>query len=264
MKKIAFINHKGGCGKTTTLFHIAGELASRGNKVLIIDTDKQCDTSNLFLAEEESNYDPTNAKTIIDYIEGNGLNLNTVIYKNYIRVGNKKPEYKGIDVLTADPRLENQDLVKDLRRKVNVKEYFNFENMNYGYDYVLIDCPPSNKAVEDMVLEDIANAVIIPMTCDINAVRGYGALLDVIELARTKNKELKTLGVFLSMFTEQKKKHREYKELLKQSDTFIDVQIPYSADVVTATEERGQPMPYYHKCKAKEPFTRLVDIIERG
>lgn len=264
MKKIAFINHKGGCGKTTTLFHVAGELASRGHKVLVIDTDKQCDTTNLFLAEDESNYDPDNAKTIIDYIEGNGLDLNMMVYKNYIRIGNKKPEYKGIDVLTADPRLENQDLVKDLRNSVDIKNYFDIEEMSYGYDYVLIDCPPSNKAVEEMVLEDIATHVITPMTCDTNAVRGYGELLNVINGARTKNPELKMLGVFLSMFTEQKKKHREYREALKQTGTFIDVQIPFSSDVVTAVEDRGQPMCYYHKSKAREPFAQLVDVIEKG
>lgn len=264
MKKIAFINHKGGCGKTTTLFHVAGELANRGYKVLVIDTDKQCDTSNLLLAEDESNYEQGSAKTIIDYIEGNGLNLNTIVYKNFIRVGNKKPEYKGIDVLTADPKLENQDLVKELREKVNIRNYFDIDNMNYGYDYVLIDCPPSNKAVEDMVLEDIATHVITPMTCDTNAVRGYGELLNVINGARKKNPELKMLGVFLSMYSAQKKKHNEYKTALSQTGTFIDVQIPYSSDVVTAVEDRGQPMCYYHKSKAREPFKKLVDVIERG
>lgn len=263
MKKIAFINHKGGCGKTTTLFHIAGELAHRGHKVLVIDMDKQCDTTHLFLAEEESEYDPKTSKTVIDYIEGNGLNLNTIIHKNYIRVGNKKPEYKGIDVLAGDNKLEDQSFVNDLRR-VDIKTYFDIEEMNYGYDYVLIDCPPSNKAVEDMVLEDIATHVITPMTCDTNAVRGYGELLNTISRARTKNANLTMLGVFFSMFTEQKKKHREYRDILSQFDSFINVQIPYTSDVVCATEDRGQPMCYYHKNKAREPFAQLVDVIEKG
>jgi len=264
MKKIAFINHKGGCGKTTTLFHIAGELASRGHKVLVVDMDKQCDTTNLFLAEEESNYESDTAKTVIDYISGNGLNLNNIIYKNYIRIGNKKPEYKGIDVLAGDIRLEEQNLVNTLRSKTDINSYFDVEEMSFGYDYILIDCPPSNRAVEDMVLEDIATHVITPMTCDTNAVRGYGELLNTISRARTKNSELTMIGVFLSMFTEQKKKHKEYRNILSQFDSFINVQIPYTSDIVNATEDKGQPMCFYRKNKAREPFARLVDVIERG
>ena len=263
MKRIAFINHKGGCGKTTTLFHIAGELANRGHKVLVVDMDKQRDTTNFFLAEEESEYDPDTSKTVIDYINGNGLNLNTMVHKNYIRIGNKKPEYKGIDVLAGDKRLEDQNLVNDLENKVDIRSYFDIEEMSYGYDYVLIDCPPSNKAVEDMVLEDMATHVITPMTCDTNAVRGYGELLDIVSRARAKNATLTMLGVFLSMYTEQKKKHREYKEILSQYDSFIDVQIPYTSAVPNATEDKGQPMCFYKQSKAREPFAKLVDVIER-
>ena len=145
-----------------------------------------------------------------------------------------------------------------------VKEYFDLDDMSYGYDYVLIDCPPSNRAVENMVLESIATHVITPITCDTNAVRGYGELLDTISKARVRNAKLTMIGVFLSMYTEQKKKHREYRDILSQTDSFIDVQIPYTSDVVNATEDRGQPMCYYHKSKAREPFARLVDVIERG
>ena len=81
-RRIAFINRKGGCGKTTTLFHIAGELASRGKKVLVIDFDAQCDTSVNFLSEEESEYDEGAGYSVIDLICG--VPLENVAKKNYI------------------------------------------------------------------------------------------------------------------------------------------------------------------------------------
>lgn len=36
--KVAFINGKGGCGKTTSIFHVAGVLAHKGQKVLVIES----------------------------------------------------------------------------------------------------------------------------------------------------------------------------------------------------------------------------------
>ncbi len=44
-KIITVANHKGGCGKTTTVVHLASELANLGNKFLVIDLDPQANAS---------------------------------------------------------------------------------------------------------------------------------------------------------------------------------------------------------------------------
>ena len=53
MRKIAVMNQKGGVGKTTTSVNLAGVLAERGHRVLVIDCDSQGDLSSVFLDAHE-------------------------------------------------------------------------------------------------------------------------------------------------------------------------------------------------------------------
>jgi cellulose biosynthesis protein BcsQ len=48
-KRIALFNHKGGVSKTTTTFHLGWMLAQRGNRVVLVDADPQCNLSGLVL-----------------------------------------------------------------------------------------------------------------------------------------------------------------------------------------------------------------------
>ncbi len=46
-KQIALFNHKGGVGKTTTTFNLGWMLGNKGKKVIIVDSDPQCNLTGM-------------------------------------------------------------------------------------------------------------------------------------------------------------------------------------------------------------------------
>jgi cellulose biosynthesis protein BcsQ len=53
-KTIALFNHKGGVSKTTTTFNLGWMLAEKGHRVVMIDTDPQCNLTGLVLDYDTS------------------------------------------------------------------------------------------------------------------------------------------------------------------------------------------------------------------
>ena len=49
---ICLINQKGGCGKSSTCFHLAGAFATLGMRVLLVDADPQGSISQAFFGSE--------------------------------------------------------------------------------------------------------------------------------------------------------------------------------------------------------------------
>lgn len=52
MKIISFFNHKGGVSKTTTAYHVSWMLADMGHRVLMVDTDSQCNLTLTAIGED--------------------------------------------------------------------------------------------------------------------------------------------------------------------------------------------------------------------
>lgn len=55
-KYISLFNHKGGVSKTTTVYHLAWKLADFGKRVLLVDTDAQCNLTGLILGNQMNAY----------------------------------------------------------------------------------------------------------------------------------------------------------------------------------------------------------------
>lgn len=108
MKTVAFFNNKGGVGKTTLACNIAAHFARQFQKrVLLVDCDPQCNSTQLFLGstEIEGLYDESSAITstvlhVVKPIETGdaGINVDVVPF-----LGSKNRF--GVDLIAGHPRM---------------------------------------------------------------------------------------------------------------------------------------------------------------
>lgn len=253
--KIAFINGKGGCGKSTSIFHVAGVFAHRGEKTLVIDLDKQGNTTKFLLIENEEEV----PCTMYDYMKGN-CKVEDVVKKSYFRSrGNANPKYYGVDVLPSDKRFEDESLLNGIDIKADLARYIQEQD----YKWVLVDMPPSNKKLNEICFAQIVDNVIAPFSSDIFSVDGYADLMDIVNEARMINDKLNILGIYLSRYDAQCGVDRFIKEQLEEFDTFLDVQIPLRADLREGIMF-GRPMSFYKESsKSRTAYEKLADVMEK-
>lgn len=195
MLKIMIFNQKGGTAKTTSTFNIAGYMAKKYNKkVLVIDTDPQASISKTLLME--NNFNSETDKTIID-IFTKKYDINEVIKTALLKTrGNATPKDLGIDVIASSRSLSSVNLDS---------EYELLENINKikkEYDIILFDCSPylSLMSINVMAASDL---ILVPATADKDSLDGYSQLIDTMNMLKLNgiNYDIKILGVFITVMS---------------------------------------------------------------
>ena len=257
VKKIAFINGKGGCGKTTSIFHVAGGLAKRGEKVLVIDLDKQRNTTSILLMNTD-----IPEKTVLDFMSGEAEAEEVISKTLFQSRGNATPKYYGVDVMSSDIRLQNEAKLLEVDGETVGKKLDDFLETE-GYTWLLIDMPPSNMAINNICFKYLVDYVIIPSSSDIFSVDGYGDIMDVLDKARKDNPTLSIVGIYLARYMKNCGLDRYIREQLLSFETFIDVQIPLASDVREAVMF-GRPISYYKTfSESKTAYEKLVKEMEK-
>ena len=256
-KKVAFINGKGGCGKTTSIFHVSGVLSQRGEKVLVIDLDKQRNTTDTLLMNNEDRP----SKTVLDFLKGEAGADEVTAKALFQTRGNAKPKYFGIDCMVSDENLQDEAALADIDGAVAGERLEAFIE-EQGYTWVLVDMPPSNMTLNNICFRYIVDYAIIPFSSDIFSVQGYGDIMKVMDKAREDNPMLNVLGVYLARYMNQCAVDRYIREQLLEFDTFIDIQIPLASDVREAVMF-GRPISYYKMVsKSRKAYEDLVAEME--
>lgn len=238
---VAFINGKGGCGKTTSIFHIVGVLAKRGEKVLVVDLDKQRNTTDTLLMNNEERPD----KTVLDFMKGNAEPDEATAQALFQTRGNAKAKYYGVDCMISDVDLQDEAALADIDGEYVGKKLDAFIK-EHGYTWVLVDMPPSNMTLNHICFRYMVDYAIIPFSSDIFSVQGYADIMDIMAKAREDNPLLNVLGVYLARYMTNCAVDKFIREQLLDFDTFIDVQVPLASDIREAVMF-GRPISFYKK-----------------
>ena len=178
-------NQKGGVGKTTTAVNIASALHAIGQRTLLIDLDPQAN------ATMGSGVDKRKlARSVYHLLVGlatlDGVRLNSPT--------------GGYDLLPAERDLAGAEieLVALERRENRLRDAL--QRHHGGYDFIIIDCPPS---LSLLTLNGLcaAHGVIIPMQCEYYALEGLSDLVNSIKKVHANlNRDLKIIGLLRVMF----------------------------------------------------------------
>lgn len=196
MQIYAFANQKGGVGKTTTVVNLAAAMADWGLKVLVADIDPQ---SN---ATTSLGIDPRRVKpSMYDVLLGT-VPPSTAIHKTW---------WAGLDVLPSAPALAGASVelhsLPDPRTRAE-RLRLALHDLD-GYDYVLVDSPPSLGILTVNGL-CAADGVIVPVQCEYLALEGLSQLMHTIELVqRSLNPRLSLRGIVMTMFDKRTTLARE-------------------------------------------------------
>lgn len=194
MRTCAILNLKGGVGKTVTVVNTAAILArDHHQRVLVIDADSQCNTTEFFggssaagtLADILRHRD---ADGIVDYALGCIQDTN----------------FEGVDLIAGEDSLMDLDLTKVETQGVtatclrDLLAYLGTMSLD-AYDWVLVDCPPAFNAASAAALLAV-DEVVIPIKLDAFSLRGMTNLLQQVKNMQKINPRLRVAGLLPTMW----------------------------------------------------------------
>ena len=192
--KIALFNHKGGVSKTTTTFNLGWMLASKGNKVILVDTDPQCNLTGMALGEDteadedriKKIYDThSNIKTglapafesqpkLIEAVDCVPINDQPNLFLLPGHVG--LAEYE----VTLGIAQELSGSIQTLKNIPGAIAYlFEETAAKFKADYILIDMSPSLSSINQNLLM-ISDFFLVPTTADFFSLMAIDSLSKVL------------------------------------------------------------------------------------
>ncbi len=257
-KIIAFVNQKGGVGKTTSSINLAASLGLLGKKTLLVDLDPQGNATT-GVGINKSDIEASTYELLVGKADVKDVVIKTKFKNLYIMPASIN--LAGAYVELAEKARSDHHFVAQLQLKKHLRK------ISEIFDYIIIDCPPSLEVITTNALA-AANSVIIPVQCEFFALEGIMQLLNSIKFAQKKlNPELDIEGVLLTMLDSRANLGLEVVEDVRSyfKEKVYDTIIPRLVRLAEAPSY-GKPIHAYDpKSRGTEAYLNLAkEVIERN
>jgi chromosome partitioning protein len=251
---VVVLNRKGGVGKTSTCFHLAGTFAKSGRRVLLIDTDPQANlTEGLLGAKDAEGIDPNRTVAALfgdAFIpDPLGLIVPTPVPGVHLLPGSEAMEDVNEPRPSGNPR---QTAIRD----------FVAETRD-AYDVILIDCPPSMQLSSWAALV-AGDGVLVPVQVEDFGGQGLKKINRALTQVRTEaNPSLILLGYLVTMYNKSLAIHAAYAEQLRASygNLVFETSMPLSTDYKVAVTS-GTPIAMLKpRSAAAKAMSALADEL---
>jgi chromosome partitioning protein len=245
---ISFANQKGGVAKTTTTLNLGVAFAEQNLRVLLVDLDPQ---GNLTMSQ--------------------GMNPDTIERSMFDVLVHRLPLADVIHHAEADLAVSSIDLAgAELALSSMIGRERALEKalapLKDGYDYVLIDTPPSLGLLTINALV-ASNGVIVPVQCEYLSLRGLVQLENTLSMIRENlNPAVEIEGILPTMYDKRTLHSREAVEILQENfgELVFDTKIRKTVRYAEAPVKGISVLKYDPSGNAAEAYRRLAKEVLNG
>ena len=199
MRKITVINQKGGTGKTTTVVSLGAALAELGREVLLLDLDPQAGLT------ESLGVDAAGKPTVAELLTGKAEPREAFRNLGHMTVvpaspGLAETEKRILRERHSDYPLALKAALAGLR----------------GFDFVIVDCPPSLGALSLMGMV-YSGSLLIPLQTHYMALNGLEKILAMVKTVREAGFPMEILGILPCMYDGRTSLSRQVEEHLRET-----------------------------------------------
>lgn len=242
MKVLTFFNHAGGVAKTSTVRDVGFVLAELGRRVLLIDLDPQANLTSWLGVTDDISLTQTVYPAVLgeaDSDEGDPESAEVLTLPEPLHV-------HGMDLIPSHLNLAmvEREILTVFMGVVRLREAVRRLS---GYDYVLIDPPPSLGQLSALAVV-AADRVVVPLPTNR---KGLDGIPTVIKMVREYRRAAPRLDIALFVLTQHDRRTRHDRdslEIIRQQLTAVaPVSTPLGSRPAYYSDAQveGMPIPLF-------------------